>query len=164
MKKLIFTCALLSGMSIVSFGQDAKPNNAPPGNPAALQTQPNMPPPQRNAMPPQMNIEPMAERRARMNEQRFKLTPEQFKAAREAEITYLQEMQQYRASGQMPTQGQRENMEIVKDQKYKALLNAEQFAKYDAERSHERMQPMTPTNMPRPAAPPPPAPKPQETK
>ena len=128
MKKLIITCALLTAASIVSFAQDTK---APTPQP--------MP---HNGLP--VSTEQMAMRRSKMDEKMYNLTPEQTKGAYDIELEFTKTMEKFRAMGQPVSKNEQVKMQQTRDAKMKTLLNAEQYAKYDAQRSRERMAPMTP--------------------
>lgn len=142
MKKLMITCFLVGAASVVSFAQ-ATPGSKPQAPGASAATM------QQHAGSP-ISPNQMAERRAKMDEKEYSLTPEQYKGVYDIELEFAKSMEQYRAQGQQPGIGQRNNLLARKDAKMKAVLTPEQFAKYDAARNKERMAPMAPP-------PPPPA-------
>ena len=131
MKKLIITCVLLGAASMVSFAQTTE-------QPATQPHRGNLP----------ISAEQMAQRRTKIDEQQYKLTPEQSKSVYEVELEYTNALEKYRAAGQQPNIGQQGNLSARKDMTPKAILTPEQYAKYDAARNKERMQPMTPATQP----------------
>ena len=123
MKKLIITCALVTSASMVSFAQANQTTQTTTSQAASNASAQNMPSP-----------EQMAERHAKAYEQQLKLTPEQYKGVYQAELDFTKQHQQMRANGGQPGSGQVMQMNMAKDQKFKQILTAEQYAKYDATR------------------------------
>ncbi len=130
MKKIIFTCALFTFVSIISFAQSKQTGNAAHPNTAAA-TPPPPPPP---APPGQLTPQQMAEQRAKAIQQQYKLSPEQYKGAYKVETDFFTQERQLRTSGAPIGQGQIMQMMMGRDQKYKEIMTPEQWAKYDETR------------------------------
>lgn len=136
MKKLIITCMLLTGASMASFAQDNTPSKGPAQPPHATS---------------QINTEQMAHRRANMDAKMYGLTEEQAKSAYDIEMEFQTAMDRYRAEGKTPSQGQLGNIQTRRDEKMKALLNADQYKKYEMMKGKQGTSPMAPTPAVQPA-------------
>lgn len=150
MKKLIAICGLLTVTSAVTFAQSKQ--TAPSATPAqpSMQLAPQ-PTPQR-AVPAaqqrqQVTPEMIAERRAKMYQAQYKLTDDQYKGVYNAELEYMKEHEKLRASGTQANQQQMQQMEMAKDQKFKAAMNEDQYKRYQMT-SGRRGTPLTPATQP----------------
>ncbi len=83
---------------------------------------------------PQMQPEQMAERRAQMYKKQYELNDEQYKGVYEAELDFVKQVQQIRASGKQATQPQMQQLAADKDAKFKKVMTPEQYTKYTAAR------------------------------
>jgi hypothetical protein len=121
MRKLILTCALLTSVSLLSFGQ-------------------NMAPAQQQATPARTAPAPekIAEMRANRYKQQLGLTDDQVKGIYAAELEYAKANQQFTANGQPVPSGPAQQMMMTHDQKFQQVLTADQFAKYDKMRAVNR--------------------------
>ncbi len=116
MKKIIVTCALISATSVMSFAQASKTVNAN-NTPASHQAGPT--------------AEQIAERQTLTLEKQLNLNPEQRKTIYAAELDVARQRMQMRAAGVEMGEGQAMQMAMGLDQKIKAALTAEQYAKYE---------------------------------
>ena len=113
MKKLILTCALISFVSVLSYGQNT-------AAPATTSTRAQAPAPEK-----------AAEMRANRYKQQLNLTDEQYKGVYAAELEYVKQDQMFRANGQPVPDGPAMQMRMAHDQKFQQVLTAEQYAKYE---------------------------------
>lgn len=121
MKKLILTCSFITATCIISFGQTVEASRQN-GNGAAQATA------RQSATP-----ETIAARKARTYQKQLGLTEEQYKGIYNAELNYAQQYQMARANGgNGPGPGQAMQMQMGKDQRFKSILTADQYAKYEA--------------------------------
>ena len=136
MKKLILNTVLFSCCAIAAVAQDVKSKvgAAPQG---AMQAPPR---PRRSMASPEM----MAEKRSKMMQTQLGLNADQTKVAYQAELEFAQAYLASAANGSQPGEGQMNQMIITKNQKYKSVLTAEQYAKY------ETMMPKMPATLPPP--------------
>lgn len=153
MKKLILTCALLTSASMLSFAQSTQSSvtMTPQSNAAAPQT--NAAPPQTAPQPAmrqqQMQPEQMAKRRADIYQKQYALNDEQYKGVYNAELDFMKQMMDMRSNGQQPSAEQNQKLMVEKDNKFKAAMSPDQYAKYSATRSPQTMkQPATATPAP----------------
>lgn len=139
MKKLIITCALLTAASMVSFAQ-----NTPTGmEPGAAQTA-------QQPRPMPATPEEMATRRTKVDEKMFNLTPDQMKGVHDIELEFCTANQKFRSEAKQPTKEEMEGIMTKRDQKMKAILTPDQYAKYEVTRSRQRNAPMTPATQAQP--------------
>ena len=158
MKKLMLTCAILCAISGIATAQDnAAPNMAQPAPGGAPP-----PPPQARPMRPGPNPAMMAEQRAKSMQNQLALTDDQYKKAYDAELEFCTVLVQARnrpapgAPRANPAEMQQaiQKANVTKEAKYKEMLNADQWTKYQAS------NPKMPTPPPPPAATQPAAPAP----
>ena len=119
MKKLITTCVLVAAASMVSFAQSKQ-----------AATQPVAPKSAHAAATP--TPEQIADKHAKMYQQQYGLTPEQYKGVYQAELDYARQDQQVRQNGNQPGEGQVAQMGMARDQRFKAVMSADQYSKYEA--------------------------------
>jgi hypothetical protein len=115
MKKLILTCALLTSVSLLSFGQNANSNQ-------------NAAPATSRAQGP--SVEKIAEMKANRYKQQLALNDEQYKKVYEAELEFLKADQSFRSGGQTVPPGPAQQMQMTHDQKFQQALTPEQYTKY----------------------------------
>ena len=116
MKKLITTCVLLAAVSMVSVAHPQKAGNTK-GNKATTATS---------------TPEQIAEKNAKMHQTELGLTPDQYKGVYNAELERARQDAQARTGGGTPGDGQVMQMNISRDQRIKAAVTADQFAKYQS--------------------------------
>ncbi len=125
MKKLITTCVLLTGLTMVSFAQSkVATKSAPVQTTTTTKTTTT-----RSTSP---SPEQLAERRAKAVQQQYALNAEQYKGVYEAELDYETQYQRSKANGYEPGPGQSMQMKMGRDQRYKSVMTAEQYTKYEA--------------------------------
>ena len=120
MKKLFITCALLTA-TMISFAQNANKTG-------------NMQAPAATGRGAKPSAEQIAERRSKMYQKQLGLNEDQTKKVYEAELDYVRQELMIREHGGQPGVGQSTQMEMGKDQRFKAALTAEQYAKYESTR------------------------------
>ena len=108
MKKLFTTCLLAAAVS-VSFAQSN----------TTLKT-------------PSPTAEQFAERNSRTIQAQLGLSQEEYNGVYAAELAYQKELKQVHDAGTEPGPGQSMQMKMAKDQKFKAAMTAEHYAKYEA--------------------------------
>ncbi len=119
MKKLILTCALLTSVTMFSYGQALK--NGSENTVATNRTAPS--------------AEQAATTRTKQYVKQLALNEDQKKAVYEAELEYIKADQSFRVNGQDVPPGPAYQMMMTHDQKFKAALTADQYAKYDKSRA-----------------------------
>lgn len=105
MKKL-FTVCLLAAATSVSFAQSAKSPTPTP--------------------------EQLAERITRTMQSQLGLSEDEYKGVYNAELSYQKELRRTQDAGAEPGPGQSMQMKMAKDQKLKAAMTADHYAKYEA--------------------------------
>ena len=125
MKKLIITCFLVSSASLVSFAQNSEQATTAP---KTATTATAAPAPVRKMPSP----EQIAERRAKSEEKQYQLSADQYKGVYQAELEYMQHVQQVHNSGGKLDQAQLTQMNTTKDEKFKKIMTPEQYTKYNA--------------------------------
>ena len=105
MKKLFTTCLLAAAVS-ASFAQSAKSPSPTP--------------------------EQFAERNTRTIQAQLGLSQEEYKGVYAAELAYQKELKQVQDAGTEPGPGQSMQMRMAKEQKFKAAMTADHYAKYEA--------------------------------
>ena len=127
MKKLIVTCAMLARASVVTFAQSAKSAKATmsmqsAAAPAPAQVSPAIPP----------AVIKTAETRAKAIQKKYSLTQAQYNGIYEAEMAYAQQEYMLKADGVTPGEGQAMQMRMGRDYRFKSVMTAEQYKKYEA--------------------------------
>jgi hypothetical protein len=122
MKKLILTCALLTSVSMLSFGQAQ--TTATTTTTTTTTTRGTAP-----------TAEQAATARTKTYTKQLGLNEEQKKAIYQAELDYVKQDMMFREGGQEVPQGPAMQMMMMHDQKFKAALTADQYAKYDKNRA-----------------------------
>jgi hypothetical protein len=117
MKKLILTCALLTSVSVLSFGQAQTTTTTTTT---------------RGTAP---TAEQAATTRTKSYTKLLGLSEEQKKAVYEAELDYIKQDMMFRADGNDVPAGPAMQMMMAHDQKFKASLTADQYTKYDKNRA-----------------------------
>lgn len=119
MKKLITTCVLLAAVSMVSFAQSkqAATKTTKATNKTVAANTPT--------------AEQSAGRLSKMYQQQYGLNDQQYKGVYEAELSYNQQLEQIRATGVEPGQGQLMQAGMMRDQKIKNAMTPEQYSKYE---------------------------------
>lgn len=102
MKKLFTTCLLAIAVS-VSFAQTPAPTPAQ-----------------------------FAERNARTLQAQLGLSKEEYNGVYNAELSYQNELKQVKDAGAEPGPGQSMQMKMSRNQKFKAAMTAEHYAKYES--------------------------------
>lgn len=105
MKKL-FTACLLAAATTVSFAQSAKSPSPTP--------------------------EQLADRITRTMQAQLGLSEDEFKGVYNAELSYQKELRRSQDAGSEPGPGQSMQMKMAKDQKLKAVMTPDHYAKYEA--------------------------------
>ena len=121
MKKLILTCALLTSVSVLSFGQAQTTTATTTTTTTTRGTAPT--------------AEQAATTRTKSYTKLLGLSEEQKKAVYEAELDYIKQDMIFRVDGQDVPPGPGMQMMMAHDQKFKAALTADQYAKYDKNRA-----------------------------
>ena len=121
MKKLITTCLMLSAFSAATFAQSkAGAPKAKNNIPASATTTSRV-----------TGVEKLAENNARAIQKQYGLTEEQYKGIYSAELDYQRQAQMAaEAGGAGP--GQTMQMNMGRDQRFQAVMSADQFSKYQA--------------------------------
>ena len=136
MKKLIITCAILAWGSAASFAQTQQTTTMVPQQGAASSKASQVSPTVR-----QVQVEQIAERRAKIYQQEYGLNAEQYKKSYDAELEYMKEQMHFRQENKQPSQEDVTRLNMIKDQKYKAFLNKDQYQKYISASNRQPMQP-----------------------
>jgi hypothetical protein len=105
MKKLFIACLLATSVS-GSFAQSAKSPGPTP--------------------------EQLAERITRTMQAQLSLSAEEYTGVYNAELAYQKEIKRVQDAGNEPSHGQSMQMKMAKDQKLKAAMTADHYAKYEA--------------------------------
>src|SRR4051812_27803735 len=113
MKKLILTCALLTSVSVLSFGQAQTSTSATTTTTTSRQAP---------------TAEQAATARTKSYTKLLKLTDEQKKAVYEAELDYIKQDMYFREGGNEVPPGPGYQMMVSHDQRFKAALSADQYA------------------------------------
>lgn len=137
MKKIIATCALITCATIGAFAQNAKMvSTAPaPQGPLSPLSRPQVTTTQ------EQRSQQMAENQARAFERQYGLTPEQYKGVYAACMEFTTKMDASRTSNTQMTQQDFETLMSEKDAKFKKVMNAQQYAKYESTRTRPVPQP-----------------------
>jgi hypothetical protein len=131
MKKLIITCALISAASVVSFAQNTTGQQTSAGAPQGTTRQ-------------APTVEQAAEMRAKAYQNQLGLSDAQYKGIYAAELDFIKQDQASRANGGRPTAGQTSQLMMGKEQKFKSIMTAEQYSKYE----QGKTSPVRPTAAP----------------
>jgi hypothetical protein len=132
MKKIIITCGLLTTISVISFGQSNQhATSAHPNAAASTAPPPPVPPP---PPPGEPSPQQMAQQRAKMVQEQYKLSNDQYNGIFKAELDFFSKERELRSSGEPMGQDKIIQMVSARDEKYKQVMNKEQFAKYDQTR------------------------------
>jgi hypothetical protein len=123
MKKLIITCAMLTGCTMLSFAQSATNSQSaitPQGQNHAA------------PMPGHAQPEQMAQRRSMVYQKQLALSDEQTKKVYNVELNYAKQNQAMRANGAQPGEGQVMQLGMARDQQLQQVMTPEQYTKYQS--------------------------------
>ena len=131
MKKLVFTCAMLACMSVAAIAQNSQVASTP-ANGAPQMTKEQMMA-QREEMG-KKQATAMAERETKEMQQKFALSPEQTTKVLAANQEYRTKFMANRnpADHHRVTATEMQALADERDAKLKAIMNADQYTKYDA--------------------------------
>ncbi len=126
MKKLILTCALVTGAALAASAQNAPsaPPPPPPQHPNSNVAGPKGP------MTEEQRQQHMAESQARLMEKQYALTPLQYSGVYKACLEFTKSMDEMRGPGKMPKPVDHEKLEMEKDAKLQKIMTKDQFEKY----------------------------------
>ena len=149
MKKLIFTCAMLTGLSMVSFAQANQ--MAPTQATNAVQAPTNvMQPSEQQLAQQKKQAEQMAERQTSQMKQQYGLNDEQYKKVFEVNQAFMTKMMANRnPPNRQSNPNDRQAIMDEKNAKLKKILTPEQYSKYETSMPPARPMsnnPTTPTS------------------
>ncbi len=124
MKKLITTCVLLTALTMVSFAQSKGTSKtaAAPGTPSTARVS--------------ASAEQIAERNVKALQQQLGLTADQYTGCYAAELDYQKQVKQARDGGYEMGPGQSMQAKMGRDQRYKSVMTADQYTKYESGVKH----------------------------
>ena len=143
MKKIVVTCALLSFATLSVFAQTTKNTPVPAPNTSGA---PGFGPTSRpsDGLTPEQRKIAFVENQARAFERQYGLTEKQYKGIYSACLDYITEQYALEDKKSQLTNEDYDKLMAKKDAKFKKIMNAAQYAKYESTRTRPVPQPGSP--------------------